>query len=152
MAERRRERSASSGCSSSALLDVLHRAGDPIEADAGQPDPRLGAAPAVGDDHDRLVGTDHVTGVLREAALQADVDGAPEVSGGELARRPGIQQDSPTFHDRQGLLDGDDLGRLAVVEELMVVAVGVRRECEVEGRHRLTLGDRGHELLLGHRP
>ena len=106
--------------------------------------------PASASDDDGLAGADDVTGVLREAAVEADVDRPGQMARRERLRRAGVEDDGAVSHDsaRGPRVQGDR--RLLVVEQVTISAVGVGREGEVERRHRLALGHGLDEVFLGH--
>ena len=138
---------ASSGRSASTRLDVGDLAGHVVEADAGEPDLGLDAPAGVAEQDDLLAGPDDVAGVLGEAAVEADVDRPAEVAGRERLRRAGVEQrPRPSRPSASASSTVSCGGRLVVVEQLALAAVGVGGEREVERRHALALGDGVDEL------
>ena len=71
----------------------------------------------VADEDDRLAGTGDVAGVLGEAAVEADVDRTPQVSGGERLGSAGVDQHGALAGAAGDSVDVERDGRLGVVEQ-----------------------------------
>ena len=122
-----------------------------VEADAGEPDPRLVLASGVGDDDHGLAGAQHVAGVFGEATVEPDVDRSAEMPGREQLGRPSVDHDRPLGLAAEHLVDVEAGCLRGVVEQLAFGAVRVRGEREVQRGDGLALGDGFDELVLGHR-
>ena len=104
-------------------FDVVDDAAHLVEADAAESHLGLDLAAGLGDHDDRFAGVGDAAGVLSEASVQGDVDGATEVAGRGTPRRSTVDGErAPRCATLQpGAVE--DLRGLVVIEQPAVTAV-----------------------------
>ena len=87
--------SMSSGRAANDPAGVVELPDDPVVTDAASRTLASSGDRRIADEDDVAVGWQHVAGPLGEAALEPDVDRAPQVAGGEVGRFAGVEQHAP---------------------------------------------------------
>ena len=105
-------------------------ADDTVVADSGQAHLGLRRRRGVTDEHDVALRGQHVAGPLGEATLQPDVDGAAEVTGGEVGRLAAVEQHGPGGLATEHVVERHRWRRV-VVEQRAQLAVALGVELEV---------------------
>ena len=123
---------------------------DPVEADAAQPELRLGGRGRVPDQHDLPVRTDDVADVLGEASVEADVQRTPQVTVREVGRSARVEQRRTLVRAFHHVGQAQSARRLVLGQQLVRFTVALRVEREVRGPQRLTFGYDRDELVFGH--
>ena len=130
------------------LVGILEVADHPVETDSGETVLTLEFLAGIGQQHDVDIRLDHRAGEFGVATLEADVDGALQMSETELLGVAAVDQHRTGGHRRAYVGVGHRGGHLGLVEQFAALPVEDRVVDEVARCRRLTFGDEFHEGLL----